>query len=56
MTSGCALTPKPTLGPDGKPVTFIDGMSASVTYDKAKKFLATIKKNSVSAAQPVAEA
>jgi hypothetical protein len=25
------------LGPDGKPVTFIDGMSASVTYDKAKK-------------------
>ena len=28
LVSGCALGPKPTLGPDGKPVTFIDGMSA----------------------------
>jgi hypothetical protein len=35
--SGCALGPKPTLGPDGKPVTFIDGMSAAVAYDKASK-------------------
>jgi len=34
---GCALTPKPTLGPDGGPVLFIDGMSAAVTYDKATK-------------------
>jgi hypothetical protein len=37
LMSGCALTPKPTLGPDGRPVTFIDGMSAAVTYDKAQK-------------------
>jgi hypothetical protein len=37
LMSGCALTPKPTLGPDGKPVTFIEGMSAAVTYDKARK-------------------
>jgi hypothetical protein len=37
LMSGCAIGPKPTLGPDGKPITFIDGMSASVTYDKAKK-------------------
>ena len=37
LASGCALGPKPTLGPDGKPVTFIDGMSAAVTYDKAGK-------------------
>jgi len=37
LMSGCALTPKATLGPDGRPVTFIDGMSAPVTYDKAKK-------------------
>jgi uncharacterized protein YceK len=37
LMSGCAIGPKPTLGPDGKPVTFIDGMSAAVTYDKAKK-------------------
>jgi hypothetical protein len=37
LVSGCALTPKATLGPDGRPVTFIDGMSAAVTYDKARK-------------------
>ena len=37
LMSGCALTPAATLGPDGKPVTFIDGMSAAVIYDKAKK-------------------
>lgn len=37
LMSGCALTPAATLGPDGRPVTFIDGMSAAVTYDKAKK-------------------
>jgi hypothetical protein len=37
LMSGCALKPAATLGPDGKAVTFIDGMSASVDYDKAKK-------------------
>jgi hypothetical protein len=37
LMSGCALSPKANLGPDGRPVTFIDGMSAAVTYDKAKK-------------------
>ena len=37
LMSGCALSPKPALGPDGRPVTFIDGMSAAVTYDKAQK-------------------
>ncbi|HSY07501.1 MAG TPA: hypothetical protein VK820_03055 [Steroidobacteraceae bacterium] len=37
LMSACALGPKSTLGPDGKPVTFIDGMSAAVTYDKARK-------------------
>ena len=37
LMSGCALTPKPTLGPDGRPVTFIDGMSTAVAYDKANK-------------------
>ena len=37
LVSGCALLPKPTLGPDGRPVKFIDGMSAAVTYDKARK-------------------
>jgi hypothetical protein len=37
LISGCVLAPKPTLGPEGKPVRFIDGMSASVTYDKARK-------------------
>jgi hypothetical protein len=37
LMSGCALKPAASLGPDGKPVTFIDGMSAAVTYDKAKK-------------------
>jgi hypothetical protein len=37
LMSGCALTPKAPLGPDGRPVTFIDGMSAAVTYDKANK-------------------
>jgi hypothetical protein len=35
--SGCALSPKPALGPDGGPVMFIDGMSTAVTYDKATK-------------------
>ena len=34
---GCTAGPAAKLGPDGKPVTFIDGMSAAVTYDKAKK-------------------
>jgi hypothetical protein len=34
---GCALGPKPSIGPDGGPVKFIDGMSAAVTYDKATK-------------------
>jgi hypothetical protein len=37
LMSGCVLAPKPTLGPDGKPVTFIDGMSTAVAYDKARK-------------------
>jgi len=37
LMPGCALGPKPTLGPDGGPVKFIDGMSAAVTYDKATK-------------------
>jgi len=34
---GCALSPKPAVGPDGGPVMFIDGMSTAVTYDKATK-------------------
>jgi hypothetical protein len=34
---GCALSPKPSIGPDGGPVMFIDGMSTAVTYDKATK-------------------
>ncbi|HEY4772779.1 MAG TPA: hypothetical protein VIH50_07080, partial [Steroidobacteraceae bacterium] len=37
LVTGCALGPKPSLGPDGRPVTFIDGMSAAVAYDKASK-------------------
>jgi hypothetical protein len=37
LMSGCALTPKATVGPDGGPVKFIDGMSTAVTYDKATK-------------------
>jgi hypothetical protein len=37
LVCGCATSPKPDLGPDGKPVTFIDGMSAAVAYDKASK-------------------
>jgi hypothetical protein len=37
LMSGCALTPKAPVGPDGGPVTTIDGMSAAVTYDKATK-------------------
>ena len=37
LTGGCALAPKPTLGPDGGPVMQIDGMSTAVTYDKATK-------------------
>jgi hypothetical protein len=37
LLSGCALTPKPPVGPDGGPVVLIDGMSTAVTYDKATK-------------------
>jgi hypothetical protein len=37
LISGCALTPKQTVGPDGGHVVFIDGMSTAVTYDKATK-------------------
>ena len=37
LMSGCALSPKPALGPDGGPVMHIDGMSTAVTYDKATK-------------------
>jgi hypothetical protein len=37
LMSGCALTPGASRGPDGKPVTYIEGMSTSVAYDKANK-------------------
>ena len=37
LMSGCALTPDASRGPDGKPVTYIEGMSTSVAYDKANK-------------------
>ena len=37
LMSACALLPRATLAPDGKPVIFIDGMSAAVIYDKATK-------------------
>jgi hypothetical protein len=37
LMSGCALNSGATLGPDGKRVTFIEGMSTSVAYDKANK-------------------
>jgi hypothetical protein len=37
LMSGCALSPKPALGPDGGPVMHLDGMSTAVTYDKATK-------------------
>jgi hypothetical protein len=37
LISGCVLSPKPAIGPDGGPVMFIDGMSSAVTYDKATK-------------------
>ena len=37
LASGCALGPKSHLGLDGKPVMFIDGMTAAVAYDKAGK-------------------
>jgi hypothetical protein len=37
LLSGCALSPRPALGPDGGPVMLIDGMSTAVAYDKATK-------------------
>jgi hypothetical protein len=37
LIAGCALSPKPAIGPEGGRVMFIDGMSAAVTYDKATK-------------------
>jgi hypothetical protein len=37
LMSGCALTPGASRGPDGRPVTYIEGMSTSVAYDKANK-------------------
>lgn len=35
LLSGCAMTSGYSKGPDGKPVHWIDGMSASVAYKKA---------------------
>lgn len=33
--SGCAMTSGYSTGPDGRPVHYIDGMSAGTTYAKA---------------------
>ena len=37
LTAGCALHPGGPLGPAGKPVTQINGMSTAVAYDKARR-------------------
>jgi hypothetical protein len=34
---GCAITSSYEAGPNGKPVHFIDGMSASSAFEKAAK-------------------
>ncbi len=35
--SGCAITSSHASGPNGKPVHYIDGMSAGVAYKKANE-------------------
>lgn len=37
LLSGCAITSSHHAGPNGRPVHFIDGMSAAVTYQKANE-------------------
>lgn len=38
ILSGCAITSSADSGPDGRPVHFIDAMSASVAYQRAAEF------------------
>lgn len=33
----CAITSGHEIGPNGRPVYFIDGMSAGVTFDRARQ-------------------
>lgn len=37
LLSGCAMTSSYHDGPNGRPVHFIDAMSASVAYQEARK-------------------
>ena len=37
VLSGCAITSGHPSGPNGRPVYYIDGMSASVAYSKASE-------------------
>lgn len=37
LLSACAITSSNSVGPNGRPVHFIDGTTASVTFDKANE-------------------
>ncbi|MNE54524.1 hypothetical protein D3C77_544850 [compost metagenome] len=37
LLSACAITSSNAMGPNGRPVHFIDGTTASVSFDKASE-------------------